>query len=104
MTPHERNLLYFLQEYMAGHDGVSPTVREMQAHLGLASPSGVSRLIDSLERQRLIARDRHCARSIRLTRPPTDLAAVPGPEIFAEAVRRGFLPFGSQYPERGMDA
>lgn len=94
MTPHERNLLYYLQEYVAGHGGVAPTVREMQAHLGLASPSGVSRLIDSLERQRLIARERHCARSIRLTRPPADLAAVPDAEIFAEAVRRGFVPDG----------
>lgn len=95
MTPQERNLLYFLQEYVAAHDGVPPTVREMQAHLGLASPSGVSRLIDSLERQRLVARERHCARSIRLTRPPADLAAVSDTEIFAEAVRRGLVPAGA---------
>jgi len=102
MTHHERNLLYFIQEYVAAHDGIPPTVREMQTHLGLASPSGVSRLIDSLERQRLVARERHCARSIRLTRPPADLATVPDAEIFAEAVRRGFVPEGSAQPAGGV--
>lgn len=103
MMPREREVLHFLQAYIAAHGGVAPSVREIQAELGLASPSGPSRVLDSLERQGLIARDPHRGRNIRLTRPPADLAAVPDKAIFAEAVLRGFLPAGSHYPEGRVD-
>jgi len=91
MMPRERQLLHYLQTYIASHDGVAPTVREIQAQLGLASPSGPSRLLDSLERQGLIAREPSRGRNIRLTRPPADLATVSDAEIYAEAVRRGIM-------------
>ncbi len=94
MMPRERQLLHYLQTYIASHDGVAPTVREIQAQLGLASPSGPSRLLDSLERQGLIAREPSRGRNIRLTRPPADLATVSDAEIYAEAVRRGIMSAG----------
>jgi SOS-response transcriptional repressor LexA len=95
MMPRERLLLHYLQTYIAEHDGVSPTVREIQSHLGMTSPSGPARLLDALERQGLIARFPNRARNIRLTRPPADLAAVPDAEIRAEAIRRGFMSAGA---------
>ena len=95
MMPRERELLHYLQTYIAAHDGVPPSVREMQAELGLSSPSGPSRLLDSLERQGLISRDANRGRNVRLTRPPIDLAAIPDIEIYAEAAKRGFLSDGA---------
>jgi len=95
MMPRERELLHYLQAYIAAHDGVAPTVREIQAHLGMTSPSGPARLLDALERQGFIARAANRGRNIRLTRPPADLAAVPDAEIRAEAARRGFVSAGA---------
>jgi SOS-response transcriptional repressor LexA len=95
MMPRERDLLHYLQAYIAAADGVAPTVREIQAHLGMASPSGPARLLDGLERQGRIARDANRGRNIRLTRPPADLAAVPDAELRAEAIRRGLMPDGA---------
>ncbi len=95
MMPRERELLHYLQTYIAAHDGVAPTVREIQAHLGMTSPSGPARLLDGLERQGMIARDANRGRNIRLTRPPADLAAVPDAELRAEAVRRGLMTDGA---------
>lgn len=90
MMPRERELLHYLQTYIAGH-GVPPTVREMQAQLGLASPSGPSRLLDALERQGLIARERGKGRNLRLTRPPVDLSQVSDVDLLAEVARRPAL-------------
>lgn len=90
MMPRERELLHYLQTYIAGHGGVAPTVREMQAELGLSSPSGPSRLLDSLERQGLITREAGRGRNLKLTRPQVDLSAVPDEALIAEYSRRGF--------------
>ena len=57
MTHLERQLLRFIEQYLADHDGVAPTLAEMASAVGVASKSGAHRLLESLERQQLIRRE-----------------------------------------------
>jgi len=63
MTSREQDCLAVIARLTAG--GVGPSYDEIAAALGLASKSGVARLIAALERDGLVARGAG-ARSIRL--------------------------------------
>jgi len=81
MTRKEHELLEFLRAFIAEH-GYAPSYDEMRTHLGLASKSGVNRLVVSLERQGRICREKDHPRSIRETR------GLPAGTIWLEPVLR----------------
>jgi len=63
LTTRMRDLLGFIKEYTAKH-GVSPSYDEMRDALGIASKSGIHRLVISLERRGHIRREPAMARTI----------------------------------------
>lgn len=66
MTPRQKQLLDFIKAYTAENDGVSPTFGEMKDAAGLASKSGVHRMVAALEAQRRIRRRAGRARTIEV--------------------------------------
>jgi SOS-response transcriptional repressor LexA len=66
VTPRQKQALDFIRAYVRQHDGASPSYREMQAGLHLASVSSVSRLLHGLERRGHIVRVPNGERSIAL--------------------------------------
>lgn len=64
MTAKQRDLLAFIRAYTAENNGVAPTIREMRDWAGLASMSGVYRLVTALEERGFIRRLENRARSI----------------------------------------
>lgn len=81
MTLKQKELLDFIANYQREQGGVSPTYREMMGAMGLASTSGIRRLLDGLEVQGYIRRHPSRARTVevvrkvgepvRMVRPPT---------------------------------
>jgi SOS-response transcriptional repressor LexA len=69
MTPKQALLLAFIDMRVREH-GVSPSFEEMQRHLGLASKSGIHRLITGLEERGFIRRIPHRCRAIEVLRMP----------------------------------
>lgn len=66
LTPRQADCLTFLREYVEEH-GHSPTFDEIGTALGLASRSGVSRLLDGLGERGYVRRIFRSSRSIVLT-------------------------------------
>lgn len=91
MTHLERQLLRFIEQYLADHDGVAPTLAEMASAVGVASKSGAHRLLESLERQQLIRREPNQTRAVRLVVPAVDLSKVPDGTLLAEVASRGLI-------------
>ena len=67
--------------------GVAPTYREIQSELGLASTSGIARMIDALAERGLVRRMPHRARALELRTPHGERTK---PEIADEIVRRAW--------------
>ena len=65
LTQKQRELLSFLQERVE-EGGVAPSYDEMRLALGLASKSGIHRLVGGLEERGYISRLPHRSRAIRL--------------------------------------
>lgn len=65
LTPRQYDLLTFLRSYVAQH-GYGPSFDEMAAGLGLASKSGIDRLITGLEERGHVRRIPYLARSLTL--------------------------------------
>lgn len=66
MTPKQAELLQFIKDYMAENDGVAPSFMEMTAGVGLASKSGIHRMLTALEERRIIRRYRGRDRCIEI--------------------------------------
>ncbi len=66
MTKRQKEALDFIRSFDASNE-ITPTFDEIRAGLGLASKSGVHRLVCGLEERGLIKRLPHRARSIELT-------------------------------------
>ncbi len=81
LTPKQRDLMRFLQRYVDEH-ACCPTFSEMQDALGLASKSGIDRLLGGLERRGFVQRLPHMQRAI------TILKRVKEPEDDARAALR----------------
>jgi repressor LexA len=85
MTAQQRALLDFIRRYITEHQGVSPSFDEMRDALGLASRSGIHRLVTALKDQGYIATGRKAAaRQIEVLRlpgspPPASFGALPAP-------------------------
>lgn len=72
MTPAQKKLFDFIRAYITEHDGVSPSFDEMKDAMGLASKSGIHRLITALKDQGYIATGRRAsARQIEVLRLPS---------------------------------
>lgn len=91
MTHRERELLRFIERYIAENDGVAPTFTEMAAAIGLASKSGVLRIILSLERQGRVRREANQTRAVRPAAVPLDLSKATDGALLAEVAARGLL-------------
>jgi SOS-response transcriptional repressor LexA len=68
LTKRQADLLAFLTEYDAEH-GISPKFEEMRLRLGIASKSGVHRLLGQLEERGHIRRLHHRHRAIEIITP-----------------------------------
>lgn len=68
MTPKQSQLLAYLRSYI-DEKGCGPSVDEMRVHCGLASKSGVIRLLDALVERGLIRRMKHRQRAVELIEP-----------------------------------
>ena len=65
LTPKMRELLDYI-EFHIGECGCAPSYDEMKDGLGLASKSGIHRLITSLEKRGYIRRSPYMARTIEI--------------------------------------
>ena len=91
LTRKQSELLDFLVRHAAEHD-VPPSFDEMRDALGLASKSGVHRLVSGLEERGYIRRLANRARAIEILRPGGTTSAL-GQAVAAaaEAARCRFL-------------
>lgn len=79
LTQKQHDLLVFIDKRLS-KDGVSPSYDEMKDALGLASKSGIHRLITALEERGFIRRLPHRARALEvLQMPGTATEAKPAP-------------------------
>ena len=74
LTLKQRELLTYLSDHMQQHD-VPPSFDEMRDALGLASKSGVHRLVSGLEERGYIRRLANRARAIEVLKPVTAAAS-----------------------------
>lgn len=65
LTAKQAALLRFIQSHMAEH-GIAPSFDEMRANAGLASKSGVMRLLEALQDRGAIRRRPYRARAIEI--------------------------------------
>jgi repressor LexA len=95
LTRKQHELLMFIHERIK-EQGVSPSFDEMEEALGLASKSGIHRLITALEERGFLRRLPHRARALEVTKLPTQATAAAPP--------KGRAPFKPQLVEPGPDA
>lgn len=69
LTKKQHQLLLFINKRLS-EDGVSPSFDEMKEALGLASKSGVHRLVSALEERGFIRRLAHRARALEVLKMP----------------------------------
>lgn len=92
LTRAQAELLAFIERFQAENDGVSPSFEEMKQALGLASKSGVHRLIEALVERGRIARRPNRARALEIPgEPPARpvLESFTSRELVEELARRG---------------
>jgi SOS-response transcriptional repressor LexA len=65
LTRRQLQTACFIQAYINEH-GISPSYDEIMADIGIASKSGVHRLVEALERKGIITRTPYVVRSIML--------------------------------------
>ena len=78
LTKKQHELLVFLEQRL-NENGISPSYDEMKDALGLASKSGIHRLITGLEERGFIRRLPHRARALEILRHPEDLSGTQRP-------------------------
>lgn len=64
MTPRQKDLLEFIRSYSSESGGIAPSYDEMKNAIGVASKSGINRLVCGLEERGLIRRLKQRERSI----------------------------------------
>ena len=84
LTRKQKELLDYLTEH-AEKSEVSPSFDEMRDALGLASKSGIHRLVSGLEERGYIRRLANRARAIEILKPVTLAATDPGRSVVAAA-------------------
>lgn len=76
MTPKQHELLSFIVASQRAN-GFTPCYREMAAHLGLSSKSGINRLVYGLEAAGYIKVRKGAARSVTVIRAATETPRCP---------------------------
>lgn len=66
LTNRQAQLLTFIRDYIAGHNGVSPSFSEMRTAIGVSSTENIHRLIGCLEERGYVRRIPHRARAIEI--------------------------------------
>jgi len=94
LTRKQHELLMYIHERIK-ETGVSPSFDEMKDALGLASKSGIHRLITALEERGFLRRLPHRARALEVTKLPTQATAAAPP--------KGRAPFKPQLVEPGPE-
>ncbi len=91
MTPRQKQLLEYVRTYIEQHS-ISPTFADMQTHMGLASKSGIARLVDGLVAEGHLARTAASIRNLELAIPKgrsfPSLVSIPTGLLKAELDRR----------------
>lgn len=87
LTAAQAEALAFIEARIAD-DGVAPSCEELKQHCGLASKSGVHRLLTALEERGRIRRMKNRARAIEIVRTDSDLRGYPTGALVAELARR----------------
>jgi len=67
VTPRQKDMLDAIRDLTV--DGVSPTYEQLRVHLGIASKSGVNRMIVALERLGRVRRIKGCRRTVEIIAP-----------------------------------
>lgn len=67
LTAVQQQLLAYIRSYMKDNDGIAPTLTDMAAYMGLASRSGVHRILNSLVERGAIRRIPNKTRAISIT-------------------------------------
>lgn len=65
-TPRQQQMLDFIKK-IRKERGVSPSLRELQALMGMQSVHGVTQMLEALQRKKLIIKPRAAPRSIKLS-------------------------------------
>ncbi len=82
LTHQQQRLLLLIKEHL-DRDGVPPSFDEMKDALGLASKSGIHRLITGLEERGFIRRLAHRARALEIVKMPEELRQAVAPPVVA---------------------
>ena len=77
ITEKQKKLLAYLSEVIEDTDGIAPSYDEMRVAMGLASKSGIHRMIKALEERGYIERLPNKARAIKII-PRDDAVAIYG--------------------------
>lgn len=82
MTPKQKQAFDFIKQYIEENEGIAPSYDEIRNALGLASKSGVARLVYALEEMGLIKRHGQRARRLEIasTKDPIDFIRANGLE------------------------
>ena len=102
LTQKQSELLAFLTSHMDAHE-VPPSFDEMRDALGLASKSGIHRLVSVLEERGYIRRLANRARAIEILRPAA--AGNAFAHVMSGAVENVTLPLLGRiaaHPDRGV--
>lgn len=83
LTQKQHDLLIFIDKRLKV-DGISPSYDEMKDALGLASKSGIHRLITALEERGFIRRLAHKARALEVLKVPGGETEAPAPRAIPE--------------------
>ncbi|AWN55044.1 hypothetical protein [Methylobacterium sp. 17Sr1-1] len=94
LTLKQRQLLTFIEGYVADSDGVSPSFDEMRQGVGLRSKNGIGRLLDALVERGHLHRLSRRSRAIVLAPTPAalELSAPMQARIRNLAARAGTTP------------
>lgn len=90
ITKRQRELLDFIKAYMAGNDGLAPSVMEMARGLALNSTSNVHSMLERLEERGVIRRLKFHARAIEIVDENNPAAAASDDQLVSELSRRGW--------------
>lgn len=81
LTPQQLKVLRFIDVYVRQNEGVSPSYDEIKDHLGIASKSGVNRIVTALKQRGFLRHGLNLSRNLEVLRlPPSVGPAAPAGE------------------------
>lgn len=86
LTKKERELMLYIQRVLRETGGVGPTFEEMMEHMGLASKSGIFRMITQLEHKGRLRRRHNQPRAIEILEPVPDESRLARAEAIVAAL------------------